>query len=134
MLRTCRRSIGKKGVRGERSSPRTPFFHHILARCVTSVRNSFITGKFVLSVSPVIYAIPLLSTAILHSLTEAFEYSIDNKKMFLVLLLGIFWYLRGNMDPRGTSRHSNKQNKDYRTKGLVIFGIAFVLTIWLVVG
>ena len=52
--------------------------------------------------------------------------------VFGLLLLGIFWYIRGNMDPHGTAQHpNNKECRDYRTKGFLILGIAFVLTFWL---
>jgi hypothetical protein len=53
--------------------------------------------------------------------------------VFCLLFLGIFWYLRGNMHPKGTTgpHHHEYEYKNYRLKGLVVLSIAFVLAYWL---
>ncbi len=52
--------------------------------------------------------------------------------VFGLLLLGIFLYLRGNMDPDGKSHDpENKEYRNYRNWGLGILFIAIGLAYWL---
>lgn len=47
--------------------------------------------------------------------------------VFALLLLGIFWYLRGNMHDGNVS----DIEKNYKSKGIIILSIAFFLVVWL---
>jgi cbb3-type cytochrome oxidase subunit 3 len=53
--------------------------------------------------------------------------------VFGLLFLGIFLYLRGNLHPDGTKGpyHHQQEYKRYRTIGLIVLTIAFMLTWWL---
>lgn len=52
--------------------------------------------------------------------------------IFGLILLGIFWFIRGNMHPNGTKgeHHNNPTYTTYRTKGVVIL-IATTIAIYI---
>lgn len=53
--------------------------------------------------------------------------------VFGLLVLGIFWFLRGNLHPNGyAGPHNNDETyKNYRKYGLIILLVAFSITVWL---
>lgn len=53
--------------------------------------------------------------------------------VFALLILGIFLYLRGNLHPAGTRgpHHHQQEYNFYRTMGVIILIVAFLLTWWL---
>lgn len=52
--------------------------------------------------------------------------------IFGLILLGIFWFIRGNMHPQGTRgiHHNYPRYTNYRTKGVIIL-IATTIAIYI---